>query len=77
VRKGDNSYFRFALTSPLYTQLDSVFKGVSLDTRSDEREIFLYGHVGDCFSLGRYLCPDDLSEEHAVKKTGAIGSCFF
>lgn len=26
VYYGDNSYFRFALTSSLYTQLDSVFK---------------------------------------------------
>src|SRR5690606_18336224 len=41
-----------------------------------KREIFLYGHFGDCFSLGRNLCPDDLAKI-CSKKNRRYSRLFF
>ena len=42
-----------------------------------KREIFLYGHFGDGHCLGRYICPDDLSDVSRTKRrTGAIWLLF-
>ena len=42
-----------------------------------KREIFLYGHFGDGHCLGRYICPDDLSNVRRTKRrTGAIWLLF-
>jgi hypothetical protein len=42
-----------------------------------KREIFLYGHFGDCFSLGRNLCPDDLVKNMQSKKQALKAPVFF
>jgi hypothetical protein len=41
-----------------------------------KREIFLYGHFGDCFSLGRNLCPDDLVKNMQSKKQEPLAPVF-
>ena len=48
--------------------MDSVFNAYHKIRGAMKREIFLYGHFGDCFSLGRNLCPDDLVKNMQSKK---------
>ena len=52
----------------LYNQSELVIDGVPNARGVMKREIFLYGHFDDGFSLGRYICPDDLSKMQNVKK---------
>ena len=64
------------MISTLYTQLDSVFNAYRKIRGAMKREIFLYGHFGYCFSLGRNVCSDDLVKK-MQSKTGAVGACFW
>lgn len=63
----DNSDFPFRMISTLYTQLDSVFNAYRKIRGAMKREIFLYGHFGYCFSLGRNVCSDDLVKKMQSK----------
>lgn len=42
-----------------------------------KREIFLYGHFGYCFSLGRNVCSDDLVKKMQSKKQAPLAPVFF
>ena len=60
------SIIRWTLFLNAYHKIRGVMK----------REIFLYGHFGDCFSLGRNVCPDDLVKNMQSKKQEPMAPVF-